>query len=236
MIDKDNIPVHVAIIMDGNGRWAKKRGLPRTEGHREGIGRIKEILKDAGELGIRFLTLFTFSTENWKRPKSEVDMLMRHLDRFLSRNMKELDKNNIRLKIIGRRQPIPDYLWEKLVEAQDLTKENSGLTVNLAFNYGSRQEIIDAARNAAKEILDKKMDIEELTESKFGDFLYTHGMPDPDLLIRTASEMRLSNFLLWQLSYAEFYFCDTYWPDFRKEDLEKAISEYQKRARRFGGI
>ena len=236
MIDKDNIPEHVAIIMDGNGRWAKERGLSRIDGHREGIKRVKELLKSASELGIKFLTLFAFSTENWKRPKLEVSMLMHSLDNFLSRNIKTLVKDNIRLLVIGSKKSIPEYLGKRLIDARKQTKEGSGLTVILAFNYGGRAEIVDAAKMAAKEILAGRMRPEDLSEENFELFLYTAGLPDPGLLIRTSGELRISNFLLWQLSYAELYFTSTYWPDFKREDLEKAITSYQGRSRRFGGI
>lgn len=233
---KNNIPQHVAIIMDGNGRWAKEKSLPRAEGHRRGIQRVEEIIKAAGEIGIKYLTLFAFSAENWKRPKSEVAMLMRALDNFLSHNIKRLRKNNIRLAVIGRRQPLPDYLWERLVESQAATKDCNGLTVVLAFNYGGRAEIIDAAKKLAKAVLDKKINPDDISEENFEHFLYTAGLPDPDLLIRTSGELRISNFLLWQLSYAELYFPSLSWPDFKREDLKKAVAVYQERARRFGGI
>lgn len=236
MVDKDNIPEHVAIIMDGNGRWAKERGLARAQGHREGIKRVKELLKSACELGIKFLTIFAFSTENWKRPRLEVNMLMRSLDNFLSRNIKTLVKDNIRLLVIGSKKSVPDYLWKKLVKAQEQTRESGGLTVILAFNYGGRTEIVDALRLAAKEILAGRILPEDINEENFGKFLYTAGLPDPDLLIRTSGELRMSNFLLWQLSYAELYFSSVYWPDFKRQNLEEAIISYQKRVRRFGAL
>ena len=236
MVDKDSIPQHVAIIMDGNGRWAKERGLSRIDGHREGVKRIEEILKGAQDLGIKHLSLFALSTENWRRPKIEISMLMRSLDNFLRCNIKKLMKNNVRLTVIGRRKPIPDYLWEKLLRAQEQTKDNSGLTVILAFNYGARAEIIDAAKRAIGEVLDNRMNLEDLNEESFAKFLYTGSIPDPDLLIRTGGQLRISNFLLWQLSYAELYFPKVYWPDFKSEDLREAIREYQKRDRRFGAI
>jgi len=236
MLDKNNIPKHVAIIMDGNGCWAKERGLSRTQGHRAGIKRIEEIVKAANALGIKVVTFFTFSTENWSRPKKEVHMLMRYLDNFLTRKINELDKNNVRLIVIGRDKPIPEYLLDKIRKAQAKTKDNTGMTVVLALNYGSRQEIIDAVRKFAESVIKGKINLEALDVESFGDYFYTAGLPDPDLLIRTSGEMRLSNFLLWQLSYTELYFPKKYWPDFGKEELEKAILEYQKRERRFGGI
>lgn len=232
----NNIPKHVAIIMDGNGRWAKARGLPRTAGHYAGINRVKEIIKSADELGIKVITFFAFSAENWSRPKGEVGLLMRYLNNFLNRQINELKKNNIRFIAIGQDKPIPDYLQAKLKDAREKTKANTGMTVVLALNYGSRQEIIDAVKKVASAAIKGKIDIGELNTDNFNDYLYTAGMPDPDFLIRTSGEMRISNFLLWQLSYAELYFSKKYWPDFRKEDLVEAIKIYQKRHRRFGNI
>ncbi len=236
MIDKSNIPKHVAIIIDGNGRWAKERGLPRIFGHRVGINRVKEIVKVADKLGIKVITFFAFSTENWTRPEKEVNMLMRSLNNFLDRNIDELDEKNIRLMIIGRDDPIPKFLQTKIKEAQDRTKDNTGLIAVLALNYGSRQEIVDAVKKFTNAVIKDEANLEGLDIENFSNYLYTKGLPDPDLLIRTSGEMRISNFLLWQLSYAELYFPKKYWPDFGKEDLEKAIEEYQKRERRFGDI
>lgn len=236
MIDKDNIPQHVAIIMDGNGRWAKERGLGRSAGHREGIKRVREIVKAAGELGIKVLTLFTFSTENWSRPKKEIGMLMRALNNFLQRELKELNKSNIRLKVIGQNEPLPRYLQNKIREAQERTASNYGLTIVLALNYGSRQEIVDAVKKFTSAVLQGNAQLKNLDTEEFSRYCYTAGLPDPDLLIRTSGEMRLSNFLLWQLSYAELYFAKKYWPDFHREDFEKVIKLYQKRQRRFGGV
>lgn len=236
MIDKNDIPKHVAIIMDGNGRWAKERHLPRTSGHYAGINRIKEIIKSADELGIKVITFFAFSTENWQRPKKEIGYLMRYLNNFLDRQVAELDKNNIKLIVIGRGAPIPDYLREKIRDAQNKTRDNTGLVAVLALNYGSRQEIVDAVKKIAHSAIEGKIKPEELDTEKFNAYLYTAGLPDPDLLIRTSGEMRISNFLLWQLSYAELYFPKIYWPDFRKEELQKAIKVYQARQRRFGRI
>lgn len=236
MLDQNNIPRHIAFIMDGNGRWAKERGLPRTDGHREGVKRADEILAAAAQIGVKFVTFYAFSSENWKRPKREIDILMRLLDVFLGRNIQKMMKNNIRFLVIGRREPMPDYLWKKLEKARERTKNNSGLSAILAFNYGSRQEIIDAARRLVKDALGKKISPEDINEDNFGDFLYTAGIPDPDLLIRTSGEQRISNFLLWQLSYSELLFPEVYWPDFRRQNLEEAISEYQRRLRRFGGL
>lgn len=233
---KDNIPKHIAVIMDGNGRWAKKRGLPRSAGHRKGVERIEEIIDCAGKIGLEAVTFFTFSTENWNRPKKEVYLLMRYLDNFLGSKIKKLVKNNIRLKVIGRGDPLPKYLQKKIAQAQEQTKNNTGLTVVLALNYGSRQEIIDAVKSFAKDLLSKKAGLDDLNPAEFSRYLYTAGLPDPDLLVRTSGEMRISNFLLWQLSYAELYFPEKHWPDFGADDLKEAIREYQKRERRFGGV
>ena len=236
MIDTSNLPGHIAIIMDGNGRWAKNKGLTRAQGHREGIKRVEEILSQASDLGIKFVTFYAFSSENWKRPKVEVGILMHLLDIFLGRYVRMMMKNNIRFLTIGRKEPIPERLWKKLLAAKEKTKNNRGLTAVFAFNYGSRQEITDAVKKIADDILEKRLRPEDVSEERIGDFLYTKGIPDPDLLIRTSGEQRISNFLLWQLSYAELFFTKTYWPDFKKENLEEAISEYQTRVRRFGGI
>ncbi len=236
MIDKNKIPRHVAIIMDGNGRWAKEKGLPRTAGHREGIKRVLEIVKAAAKWGVEVVTFFAFSTENWSRPKKEVDMLMHSLKFFLEREVRELNKNNVRLKFVGRAAPIPESLLKKLREAERLTQDNTGITMVLALNYGSRQEIVDAAKKFADEVLFKKARVEDLNEERFSHYLYTADLPDPDLLIRTSGEMRISNFLLWQLSYAELHFPNKYWPDFKEEEFCKALEAYQNRERRFGGI
>ncbi|MCM8782801.1 MAG: isoprenyl transferase [Candidatus Omnitrophica bacterium] len=236
MIDKKSLPQHIAIIMDGNGRWAKQRGLPRTTGHRQGIKRIKDIVKAASDLGIKYLTIFAFSTENWNRPKKEVNMLMRYMDNFLKKEVKELDRNNIRLIVIGRDKPIPDYLLRRINSVQEYTSYNTGMTLIVALNYGGRQEIVDAVRKYTTSVLEKKEDLRNLDEANFSRFLYTPDIPDPDLLIRTSGEQRISNFLLWQISYTEFYFTKKYWPDFTKDDLLEAISEYQRRERRFGSI
>lgn len=227
---------HVAIIMDGNGRWAKERGLPRSCGHREGVKRVKDIVKAAAELGIDVVTFFAFSSENWKRPKREISMLMRYLDNFLIREVNDMHKNNIRFKVIGTGKPLPVSIQNRIKDAQRKTKDNTGLTVVLALNYGSRQEIIEAAKRFAKDVLSKGLVLHDLDAEKFSDYLYTCGLPDPDLLIRTSGEMRVSNFLLWQLSYAEFYFTRKFWPDFKANDFRKAIEEYKTRERRFGGV
>jgi len=222
--------------MDGNGRWAKEKGFARTTGHREGMKRVREIVSTAGRLKVKFLTFFAFSTENWNRPAREINMLMRSLVVFLGREIKELNKNNMRFKAIGRKDPLPDYVIRQLEYAEKLTANNSGLTVILALNYGSRQEIVDAAKKFAQLVLKNEFSLSGLNEGNFGSFLYTKGIPDPDMLIRTSGEIRVSNFLLWQLSYSELYFVKKYWPDFGGRDLEKAIMEYNRRERRFGKV
>jgi len=236
MLNKDSIPKHIAIIMDGNGRWAKERGLPRSAGHRQGVKRVREIVKAAAEIGVGTITFFAFSTENWNRPKQEVSILLRYLSSFLAREINELHKNNIRFKAIGRQKPVPKSLLNRLRQAEDKTRENTGMTVVLAINYGSRQEIVDAIKEFSERVLKGQADIQDLNVRNFSDYLYTSGLPEPDLLIRTSAQKRLSNFLLWQLSYAELYFPKKYWPEFGRRDLEKAIKVYQKRERRFGGV
>jgi len=236
MQDSLKIPKHIAFIMDGNGRWAKQRGLNRVAGHRQGVERVKEIVRAAAKLGVEVLTFFAFSTENWQRPKNEISALMRYLDNFLTKEIAQLDKNNVRFIVIGRKDPIPKYLQLKIKKAQERTKDNNGLTVVLAVNYGGRQEIVDAAKKFARDVLARKAAADGLDDEGFSRYLYTAGLPDPDLLIRTSSELRISNFLLWQLSYTEFYFVEKFWPDFGVDELKEAIRRYQKRERRFGGI
>lgn len=236
MLDKVNIPRHIAIIMDGNGRWAKEHGLPRTAGHRKGMNRVEEIIKAAAELGVKVITLFAFSAENWQRPKKEVDMLMRSLDNFLRARLKDLMKNNVRFTVMGRESPLPQHLIERIRLTKDATKNNSGIILNVALNYGARQEIVDAVKKLCRAIEKKEFDLNALNENNFSRFLYAEGLPDPDLLIRTSGEQRISNFLLWQISYTELYFTKKYWPDFGRRDLEEAIKVYQRRQRRFGKV
>jgi undecaprenyl diphosphate synthase len=236
MTPNRGIPRHIAIIMDGNGRWAKEKGLARTAGHRQGVERVKEIVKACARLGVKVVTFFAFSTENWERPKSEIDVLMHFLDNFLDKEIKKFEKDNIRLKVIGRGDPLPKDLQKKLESSQRKTAANTGLTVVLALNYGSRQEILDGVRGFARDVSAGRRKIDTLDEEIFSGYLYTSGLPDPDLLIRTSGEMRISNFLLWQLSYAELYFPKKYWPDFSERDLEDAIGEFQARERRFGRV
>lgn len=234
MKDLNNIPQHIAIIMDGNGRWAKKHHLPKIAGHRAGTNAAREIVKAAGELGIKTLTLYTFSTENWKRPKREIEALFRLLGDYLDREADNLKRNNIIFSVIGDLDNLPMNVKEKLKKVIESTKDNTGLHLNLALNYGSRFEIISAARNIAKDVSGGNLEVDRIDEGLFSEYLYTKGMPDPDLLIRTSGEFRISNFLLWQLSYSELYFTKKLWPDFKKSDLAKAIREYSSRERRFG--
>ncbi|MDO8536418.1 MAG: isoprenyl transferase [Candidatus Omnitrophota bacterium] len=231
----NNIPVHVAIIMDGNGRWASQRGLPRVAGHRAGVKSVQEIIKGAKESGVKILTLYTFSTENWKRPKHEVRALFALLENYIDTQADNLTKNNIRLSVIGRLEGLPDAVRNKLKDIMEKTKENTALTLNLALNYGARTEIVDAVRSIVSDCLSGRVRPEEIDEKNFSNYLYTKDLPDPDLLIRTSGEMRLSNFLLWQLSYSELYISKKLWPDFTKIDFLKAIKEYQTRQRRYGG-
>ena len=234
-----NLPQHVAIIMDGNGRWARERGLPRVAGHRAGVKSVREVVKASIDLGIPVLTLYAFSQENWKRPKKEVTVLMELLDYFLNKEIVNLKKQGVCFRAIGRTEALPPPVLRKLNEAVDSTRANSKLIFNIALNYGARTEILDAVREILKEARTTPSHLNgfaDLTEDYFSKRLYTRGLPDPDLLIRTSGEMRLSNFLLWQLSYAEIYITKKYWPDFNKEDFAKAIREYQKRERRFGDV
>ncbi len=230
------MPRHVAIIMDGNGRWAREKRLPRVAGHFEGTKRVKDIVRASRELGIEALTLFAFSAENWVRPKHEVGMLMHYFKDYLRSELPGMIKNNIKLRVIGRGHPVPRSLLEKIKDAERKTKDNTGLIFVLAINYGSRQEIVDAAKAVCLKASSGKLDINDLDEKEFSKYLYTSEIPDPDLLIRTSGEIRLSNFLLWQLSYAEMYFPKVCWPDFRREEFEAALKEYQRRQRRFGNI
>lgn len=230
-----NIPQHVAIIMDGNGRWAKARGLPRIAGHRAGVDSAKEAVKSAGELGIKVITLYTFSTENWKRPENEVKALFELLEAYIDNEADRLMKNRTKLMVTGDIDGIPDPLREKLKRVIADTSGNDSLVVNLALNYGSRAEMTRAARMIARDVKESKLRVDEISEEKFSGYLYTKGLPDPDLLIRTSGEYRISNFMLWQISYAEIYITDTMWPDFRKKDLIDAIAWFGNRQRRFGG-
>ncbi len=230
------IPEHIAIIMDGNGRWAQSKKLPRIAGHRQGAETVKTIVRACRDRGIRFLALYTFSTENWKRPESEVNFLMQLLNLYLEQEIQDLVRNNIRLLTIGNREALPQKAREVIERAIALTKNNSGLTLILALNYGSRREIIDAALRLAQDVRSGAVVPEDIDEKQFSGYLYTADIPDPDIMIRTSGEMRLSNFLLWQLSYAELYVTNTLWPDFNERELDKALAEFQTRKRRFGGL
>lgn len=232
---KKNLPRHVAIIMDGNGRWAKKHGRPRWEGHFAGGKAVKRIVTISRRLGIKILTLFAFSTENWNRPQKEIQTLMKLLHQYIQSEREEMIKNNIRLIVSGKLGPFPQDLQRELNEIARETGKNDGMILNIALNYGGRQEIISAVRGIAKEIYEHKYPPEKINESLFRKHLY-HNLPDPDLLIRTSGELRISNFLLWQIAYTELYVTRTLWPDFRGSDLRRAIAVYQKRERRFGKI
>jgi undecaprenyl diphosphate synthase len=226
---------HIAIIMDGNGRWAAERGLPRVEGHRRGVESVRRTVEAALELGIAYLTLFSFSSENWTRPKQEISDLFGLLRRFIRRDLADLHKNGVRIRVIGTRTGLEADLLRMIDDAVELTKNNTALNLTVAFNYGARDEIVRAARRMAEAAANGSLDPEAVTEERFASFLDTADIPDPDLLIRTSGELRLSNFLLWQLAYAEFVFVNTYWPDFSREQLEAALAEYHRRSRRFGG-
>ena len=231
-VNFEQLPAHVAIIMDGNGRWAALRHLPRVEGHRAGIDSVRDVVETSARLGIGVLTLYAFSVENWKRPRTEVNMLMMLLKRYIRLELGTLLQNNIRFRVIGRADELAPDVQHELELGVAKTAKSTGMLFNIALNYGGRAEIVDAARRAIAAGIDRS----ELDETKFSEFLYTAGQPDPDLLIRTSGEMRVSNFLLWQIAYAEIWVTDTLWPDFRRRDLLTAILDYQKRDRRYGGI
>ncbi|MBU1043014.1 MAG: isoprenyl transferase [Candidatus Omnitrophica bacterium] len=230
------IPKHIAIIMDGNGRWANKRRLPRIAGHSRGAEVIKSIVQSCDKMGVKYLTLYTFSTENWKRPEQEVNFLMQLLSGFLAKEIQHLVDKNIQFATIGRIEQLPKKAQEVIARAKEKTKNNTGITLILALNYGGRSEILDAAVKLYADIENKTVALDKINEKLFSKYLYTAEIPDPDLLIRTSGEMRISNFLLWQLSYSEFYITEKFWPDFDEAELKLAISDFQKRKRRFGGI
>ncbi len=229
-------PHHVAIIMDGNGRWAKERGLPRAMGHRQGVEAVRRTVKAAIELEIPFITIYSFSSENWSRPLDEIDDLMGLMKRFIRRDLAELHQEGVRIRVIGERDRVDQELLALIDEAVELTRDNSTLTLVIAFNYGSRGEIAKAARRLAEDVAAGRLNPQEITVQALGAALDTQGIPDPDLLIRTSGEMRLSNFLLWQTAYTEFVFLDTYWPDFDRTVLQNAIDVFRARERRFGGL
>ena len=231
-----NLPTHVAVIMDGNGRWAKERHLPRVEGHRMGAESVRVLVRTAGELGIRYLTLYAFSIENWNRPKDEVDTLMKYLARYLKNEIGELNRNNVRLEAIGQIYRLPEFVQTQLRDTRAALSKNNGLTLILALSYGGRTEIVEAVRALARKVKSGTIEPEEINEQAVSQHLYTYNYPDPDLLIRTSGEMRVSNFLLWQISYTELVVTPTLWPDFRKPQFYQALEEYTRRHRRFGGL
>ncbi|WP_372770228.1 isoprenyl transferase [Lutibacter sp.] len=235
-INTDKLPNHIAIIMDGNGRWAEMKGKPRVFGHKNGVTSVKEVIEGCREIGVNYLTLYAFSTENWNRPKLEVKTLMALLVSSLRKELKTLVKNNIKLKTIGNIENLPEKAQIELAEVVEKTKNNTSLTLTLALSYGSREEIVNVIRNISKKVVNNQLAVEEINENIINNHLYTFSLPDVDLLIRTSGEKRISNFLLWQIAYAELYFTNTLWPDFRKENLFNAIVDYQQRERRFGKI
>jgi undecaprenyl diphosphate synthase len=235
-IDLDRLPVHIAVIMDGNGRWAKSRHLPRVSGHQQGIKSVREIVETSARIGLPVLTLYAFSVENWKRPKTEIDTLMRLLREYLHKELRTLMENNIRFQVIGRWNELAGEVIQDLQWGIDETRNNTGLLFNIALNYGGRTELVDAFRKMYLQMKTKGEDADWISEERIGQHLYTARIPDPDLLIRTSGELRISNFLLWQIAYAEIWVTDVLWPDFRKQHLYQAILNFQKRERRYGGI
>ena len=233
---QSSLPTHVAVIMDGNGRWAKQRHLPRVEGHRNGVESVRAIVRASAEAGIKYLTLYAFSVENWNRPKDEVDTLMKYLARFLKNEIGELNRNNVRLEAIGQIWRLPEAVQEQLAKTRAALARNNGLTLILALSYGARTELVEAARAIAEKVKAGSLEAAEINDRVMAEHLYTRHWPDPDLLIRTSGEMRVSNFLLWQISYAEFVITPTLWPDFRKAQLFEALEEYARRHRRFGAL
>lgn len=230
------IPQHVAIIMDGNGRWAKKRMLPRNMGHVQGAKTVEQICEDADSVGIKYLTVYAFSTENWNRPENEVRAIMKLLRNYLKDCIKRANSNNMKVRVIGQRGRLSDDIIQRIEELEEASKDNTGLNFTIALNYGSRDEIVRAVRRVVKDYKNGLEDLENITEEMFSSYLDTAGIPDPDLLIRTSGEERLSNYLMWQLAYTEFYFSDVLWPDFDKKELIRAIEKYNGRERRFGGV
>jgi undecaprenyl diphosphate synthase len=230
------VPVHVAVIMDGNGRWATRRGLPRVAGHREGVKAARAVVRAADAVGLRYLTLYAFSTENWSRPEDEVTTLMRLLEESIYRELPELMERNVRLRVIGRPTGVPLPVRRGIDHVVDATKTNTGLTLLMAFNYGGRNELLDAFRILARRVRSGELEPDDISETDVGAALYTEGVPDPDLLIRTSGEMRISNFLLWQIAYTELWITPVLWPDFGAADLYRALADFQRRSRRFGGV
>ena len=235
-VDRRQWPVHIAVIMDGNGRWAQRQGLPRVEGHRKGVESVRTIVEESARIGIEQLTLYCLSSENWKRPSAELDFLMYLLEQYMVEERPTIMHNDIRVSTIGRREGIPTSVQAEMDETIAMSRGNKGMRLCLAINYGGRTELIDAVKNIAEEVQNGNLEAEQITESVINQRLYTTGMTDPDLLIRTAGEMRISNFLLWQISYAEIWVTDRCWPEFREHDLHSAIKEFANRERRFGGL
>lgn len=231
-----NVPQHIAIILDGNGRWAKAKGMPRNYGHAQGSKNVEKICEEAWRMGIKYLTVYAFSTENWSRPENEVVALMKLLRNYMKTCLKTAAKNDMKIRVIGDIEPLDDDIKSRIRELEAATTDNGGLNFTIALNYGSRDELTRAAQKMAKDCAEGKIKAEEIDESVFETYLDTHGIPDPDMMIRTSGEQRLSNYLLWQLAYSEFYFTDVPWPDFTKEELVKAIEEYNHRHRRFGKV
>lgn len=231
-----DVPNHVAIILDGNGRWAKSKGMPRNYGHVQGAKNVEEICRIAYKMGIKYLTFYAFSTENWNRPKEEVDALMKLLKNYMNTCLKTASKNRIKVRVIGERSRLDEATQKRIAQLEEASKDYEGLNMTIAINYGSRDEIVRAIKKYTKDCMEDRQNPEQLTEEVFSSYLDTHDLPDPDLLIRTSGEQRLSNYLLWQLAYSEFYFTSVPWPDFKEEDLKKAIQAYQNRDRRFGEI
>ena len=229
-----NVPQHIAIILDGNGRWAKKKGMPRNYGHAQGSKNVERICEEAYRMGVKYLTVYAFSTENWNRPKGEVDALMKLLRNYMKTCLKTAEKNRMKVRVLGDLSGLDDDIRTRILELEEASKNNDGLNFQIAINYGSRDEIVRAVRSLAQDCRDGKLDVDQISEEIFASYLDTGGIPDPDLLIRTSGELRLSNYLLWQLAYTEFYFTDVLWPDFTKEELVKAIEQYNSRDRRFG--
>ena len=231
-----NIPKHVAIILDGNGRWAKKKGMPRNYGHVQGSKNVERICEDAYKLGVKYLTVYAFSTENWKRPQDEVDALMNLLRNYMKTCLKTAEKNRMRVRVLGHKTAFDEDIRNRIAELEEATKNNDGLNFQIALNYGSRDEMIRAMKRMSADVKEGNVQVSEINEALFESYLDTHDIPDPDLMIRTSGEQRLSNYLLWQLAYSEFYFTEVLWPDFTKEELVKAIEYYNGRDRRFGGV
>ena len=235
-IDASRLPTHIGVIMDGNGRWAKRRGLPRSAGHQAGADALKKIVTECNKMGIKYITVYAFSTENWKRPKDEVDFLMNLLLSYLKDAERSLAGENVVIRAIGSREELSEEIREQILKTEEFTKNNTGIVMNIALNYGSRDEIVNAAREIAKKAVSGEITPDDIDAEMISNHLYTKNQPDPDFIIRTSNEQRLSNFMMWQASYSEFYFTERLWPDFSVKDLHKAIIEYQSRDRRYGGV